>query len=204
MTEQAFHLGMKVERWEDLGTATAYTTELVYATSTGAIFYHGGTHRYVLWRRWPHNGGKVKGIGSGALARLPSLVVIGLNPSTADETTNDPTVARCINYAKRWGYGGLVMLNLFGLRSTDPKGLYDHPNPVGIGHNDWLRLMAQAGDGSVVAAWGNHGRFHGRDEEVASMLEREGVRIMALGINKTGTPKHPLYLKRDQTCVRWR
>jgi len=84
---------------------------------SGATFSTDRVYRYALWRVWD--------------AALPSFVVIGLNPSTADETENDPTIRRCIGFAKREGCGGLVMLNLFAVRATDPRVMMAHPEPIG-------------------------------------------------------------------------
>lgn len=102
-----------------------------------------------------------------ALAHLG--VICALRASTADEIENDPTVTRCIGYARTWGYGGLCMANLFASRDTDPRGMKAAPDPVGPKNDE--RLSQQAGKaGVVVAAWGTHGVHQGRDRVVRARL----------------------------------
>ena len=115
---------------------------------------------------------------------------IGLNPSTADETLDDPTIRRCQRFAQEWGSGALCMVNLFAFRATDPETMKRATDPIGPENDAYLfRLIKGASE--VIAAWGNHGTFKGRDREVN---ERFGP-FRCLGINGNGTPKHPLYLK---------
>ena len=135
-------------------------------------------YRYKLTRRWD--------------STLPYLGVIGLNPSTADETHDDPTIRRCINYAKAWGCGGLLMGNLFAFRSTDPKGLLTIEDPTGPLNDDALRSI-HAESKITLAAWGIHGKLNSRGEQVIQML----TGLFALGVTQEGFPKHPLYLKKD-------
>ena len=114
---------------------------------------------------------------------------IGLNPSKADRFQTDPTVSRCISYAKQWGYGALHMTNLFAWRDTDPAAMKRQAKPVGSKNDATLqRLAAEAG--LVVAAWGRHGAHLGRDAVVKSMLPN----LHALAVNQDGSPAHPLYL----------
>lgn len=117
-----------------------------------------------------------------------------LNPSTADERQDDPTIRRCIAYAKRWGYGGLLIGNIFAFRSTDPKGLYATPDPVGPDNDFWLDKIARQAD-RVVCGWGVHGAHMGRGERVLWWLRR--YKPMALKITAEGHPGHPLYLRAD-------
>ena len=149
---------------------------------TGATFSPCRRWRYSLWRIWSKD------------ARTATF--IGLNPSTADETQDDPTIRRCIAYARAWAYGGVIMVNLFALRSTDPKVLYQHANPVG-GYNDATILDVTRDAGIVVAAWGAHGELRGEGSRVVAMLDEHGVRLHCLGTTKGGHPKHPLYLRAD-------
>lgn len=116
-----------------------------------------------------------------------------LNPSTADAAITDPTVERCLRFARSWGAGAVEVVNLFGLRSTDPQALYQHPDPVGPDNDDAIAAAATCAT-TVVAAWGVHGALHGRGDEVAAALREAGVRLMALGETKDGHPRHPLYL----------
>lgn len=145
---------------------------------SGADFSPCRKWRYVLWRQW------------GAGDRFVSF--IGLNPSTADETKNDPTVTRCINYAKRWGFDGMYMLNIFAYRATDPRDMKAVPDPVGPG-NDAALLEYWARSEITVAAWGVHGAYRDR----AASVRRRIAGLHCLGITKDGNPKHPLYLKSE-------
>lgn len=118
-----------------------------------------------------------------------TAVFIGLNPSTADESQDDPTIRRCINFAKLWGCGSLVMLNLFAFRATDPAVMKRELEPVGVGNDEVL--MKWAKDAAfIVATWGVHGTHKGRDQEVRKLLPA----LQCLGTTKDGHPKHPLYL----------
>ena len=146
-------------------------------TDSGARFSSCRTYRYALWRVWDEDG--------------PSLNVIGLNPSTADETTDDPTIRRCIGFAKAWGYGSLVMTNLFALRSTDPRGLLTMDDPVGP-DNDQTLYVEAGSSGQSIAAWGAHPLAVARSEHVRRLLGQ--MFVECLGITKSGAPKHPLYL----------
>lgn len=137
-------------------------------------------YRYVLWRDW----------GSGLL--LPSkgtAMFIGLNPSTADEIQDDPTVRRCINFARSWGYGRLCMANIFSYRATDPKVMKLVEDPIGAENNDFLiRVASEAA--IIIAAWGVHGVHRNRGIEVSRMLPA----MYCLRQTKHGHPQHPLYL----------
>ena len=117
---------------------------------------------------------------------------VGLNPSTADETEDDPTINRCINYAKSWGYGGLCMANLFAFRATEPEDMMKALDPEGIENDKWLLKLANDA-GIVVGAWGNNGGFQNRAEKVIELLPE----MSYLKLNKTGHPAHPLYLNGD-------
>ncbi len=114
---------------------------------------------------------------------------IGLNPSTADETSDDPTLTRCINYAKYWGFGGVCMANLFAFRATKPSAMKASNDPIGRANNKWIKKLANEAD-IVVAAWGNDGSYLKRSEQVKQLLPN----LHYLKINKSGEPAHPLYL----------
>lgn len=148
-------------------------------TATGATFSPCREYRYRLWRRWD--------------ASRPSVCWVMLNPSTADEETNDPTVERCSRRALSWGYGAIEVVNLFALRSTDPKYLARHADPVGPG-NDEAILAAARGAGLVICAWGEHGNLGRRGRTVSSLLADAGLAAHALKLSKSGQPCHPLYL----------
>ena len=124
---------------------------------------------------------------------------IGLNPSTADETKPDPTVRRCIRFAKDWGYDGLIMTNLFAWRATLPRDMKAEDEPVGGENDEWLLRLAQQA-GVVVAAWGTHGTHLRRDGNVRALL---AGKLHYLRLTKDGLPSHPLYLPANLTPIRW-
>ncbi|USN99319.1 MAG: DUF1643 domain-containing protein [Phycisphaeraceae bacterium] len=124
------------------------------------------------------------------------MTIIGLNPSTATETTDDPTVRRCIRFAIREGFGRFVMLNAFGYRATDPADMKAQRDPVGPGNDEAIRRVVGDAD-LTVFAWGTHGAHLGRHDRV---LELVGPRH-CLGVTKAGLPRHPLYLRRDVAIV---
>ena len=119
--------------------------------NTGAKLSACRSYRYSLWRIWDES--------------KPYALFIGLNPSTADEVENDPTLNRCIDYAKSWGYGGVYMTNLFAFRTKDPEGMKAASDPIGPENNASLIDLAQKA-GIAIAAWGNDGAFMGRSKEV--------------------------------------
>ena len=152
----------------------------------GAKFSPCRTWRYSLWRVWDN-------------AR-PPLTVIGLNPSTADETTNDPTITRCINRARDGNFGSLLMLNIFAYRATDPAVLWDASEAGGIdiqGPGNREAFNGLGADGMAICAWGVGGAHLNQDRRVMLWLQTEGVKPYCLGVTKEGFPKHPLYLRRD-------
>lgn len=151
----------------------------------GATLDSEREYRYRLWRTWD--------------AEAPTIAFVMLNPSTADEDENDPTLRRCINYAKEWGYGRLEVANLFALRATDPDELREHPNPVGGANDVHLRKVCRRAE-KVVAAWGANGGLHGRAREVAEMLDAE---LYALDTTEDGHPVHPLYQPSDAEPEPW-
>ena len=120
------------------------------------------------------------------------VLFIGLNPSTADEEVDDPTIRRCANYAKDWGYGGFMMVNLFAYRTTLPPNLKKVKYTVGSENDKYIVILSKKAD-ITVAAWGNNGNLYSRDKQVLSLLPN----LMCLKVNKSGQPAHPLYLKKD-------
>jgi hypothetical protein len=121
---------------------------------------------------------------------------IGLNPSTATHKINDPTVTRCINYAKRWGCDGMYMLNMFGYRATDPADMKKQSDPVGARNLSYVVTTARESD-VVICCWGNHGSYRQQSVKVLSALKYAGIELHCLDVAKTGHPKHPLYLRVD-------
>lgn len=124
---------------------------------------------------------------------------IMLNPSTADAEVNDPTIRRCIALSQAWGFGALMVVNLFALRATDPRLLMSYPDPIGP-RNDVAIFDETARAGLVVAAWGIHGWRFGRGSHVRDMLARQ---LFHVGLTKQGFPRHPLYLRGDVLPQRW-
>ncbi len=143
-----------------------------------------GRYRYELIRRW----------GPGSLATF-----VMLNPSKADHKVDDPTVRKCMKFARKWGYSGIRVVNLFAWRATDPAALKKVPREdlVGPYNNDHI-LHACKSPGMVVLAWGAHGGLHGRDQEVIKVLQEKFVDYHHLGRTKHGLFRHPLFI-RDNT-----
>lgn len=148
-------------------------------------------YRYTLWREWDEpEMGLLSLVATGAFRNPGSyLMVIGLNPSTADETKDDPTIRRCIDFAKRWGFGALCMTNLFAWRDTKPANMKKAADPVGSENDHWLQECA-ASAGLIVAAWGKHGSHLGRAAQVIHLLPK----VHCLRLNGDGSPEHPLYI----------
>lgn len=133
-------------------------------------------HRYTLWREWIG--------GAGGYVQF-----IGLNPSTADDAKDDPTIRRCIGFAKSWGFSGLCMTNLFAFRATQPADMKTAADPIGP-ENDRLILECAADAGIVIAAWGAHGTYLQRDVAVRKLVPK----LHYLRLTAAGQPGHPLYL----------
>jgi hypothetical protein len=148
---------------------------------TGATIL--GPYRYTLWRVWS--------------AALPKVTFILLNPSTADATLDDPTVRRCVGFARAWGFGSLELVNLFAYRATHPYQLKTALDPVGPA-NDAAILQAVSSAQLVVVGWGTHGRLYGRDRAVLRLLPDS---VCCLGATRDGFPRHPLYLKQATAPV---
>jgi hypothetical protein len=146
---------------------------------SGAQFSRCRRWRYLLWRRWD--------------ATRPAANFLMLNPSTADEVKLDPSCTRARVYAERWGFGALIVTNLFGWRATDPDEMKAVREPVGRG-NDAAILRAAREAAVVVCAWGNHGAHKERAARVLAHLRSNDVRLSYLRLNSSGHPAHPLYL----------
>ena len=143
----------------------------------GAIFSDCGKYRYILWRKWNK--------------RKPSVMIIGLNPSKADDKIDDPTVRRCISFAKTWGYGSLYVTNLFAFKATNPVDMLNEKKPVGAENDKYIKEYQDKVD-KVVLAWGNYGSFKNRNKEILKIIELPHC----LRINKKGEPSHVLYLNK--------
>jgi hypothetical protein len=152
-----------------------------FAETASATFSRDRGYRYALTRQWGDR---------------PAAVFVMLNPSTADAFRADPTVTRCAAFARREQCGGLVIVNLFALRATDPRDLRKHPDPVGDGNDQFIREHCAAPGCLIIAAWGAHGRLRDRDQAVLSILREIPNPPRCLGQTAAGAPRHPLYLPR--------
>ncbi len=159
----------------------------ILAGETGAWFSPCRRWRYLLWRRWDET--------------KPLANFLMLNPSTADEVKLDPSCTRARLYAERWGYGALVVTNLFGWRATDPRQMKAVKDPVGR-DNDRAILAAARQAAIVVCAWGNHGAHRERSARVKALLRETSLHMLRL--NASGEPAHPLYLPAALEPARWR
>jgi hypothetical protein len=164
--------------------------EPVY-TSAGATFGGvGDMYRYTLWREWD--------------TAKPTVVFIMLNPSTADDTTLDPTLRRCLGYSMQWGYGRMEILNLFALRSTNPSKLKTCSDPVGPQNNLQISWACKR-DRLIIAGWGAHGGLYSQDLKIVNIVTRGcGKDLYCLQMTGGGFPGHPLYLKRGLEPVIYR
>lgn len=126
-------------------------------------------------------------------AALPVCNFIMLNPSTADELVNDPTVERCQRRAAEWGFGRLVVTNLFAFRATDPKEMLAVADPVGLDNDRHIAEAAREAK-LVICGWGIHGKHRGRSNAVRTLLSSLNVSLTALRLCQDGEPGHPLYV----------
>ena len=152
-----------------------------------AIFSPCGLYRTMLIRTWDDS--------------LPMLPLVMLNASTADASINDPTITRCIGFGRRDGFGGLLVGNLYGLKSTDPRGLKLVSDPFGEDNDKALSDIAAyavAHNVSVLCAWGVHGTYRNADARFLNIARHYGARLVCLGKTKGGHPKHPLYIRANQ------
>lgn len=152
-----------------------------------AVYSDCERYRYLLTRTW-HDG--------------PKALFIMLNPSTATEMQNDPTVERCERRARALGFGAFRVTNIFAFRATDPRVMRAEPDPVGP-ENDAAILKSLGWADAVVCAWGNHGLHMNRGAVVESMLRGAGARLTHLGLTGQGQPRHPLYVAYDQKPQPW-
>jgi hypothetical protein len=152
----------------------------------GAVFDESGMYRYSLWRAW-HAG-------------HPRVVFIMLNPSTADEQRNDPTIRRCIEFARAWQFGSVEAVNLFAYRTTDARELIRVDDPVGEENDRFIEKAVEI-CATIVASWGTKGGLLGRDRQVLQLLTCK-QNVYCLGVTKDGHPRHPLYVRGDTRLSR--
>ena len=157
-------------------------------TDSSAVYSDCETYRYSLTRVWQ--------------AGQPRLTFVMLNPSTATEVANDPTIERCEQRARRLGFGGFRVTNLFAFRATDPRDLRAAAEPVGADNDTTLLDSARWAD-QVIVAWGVHGIHQGRAAQVTRLLRSCDVALFHLGLSKAGHPRHPLYLPYAHAPTLW-
>jgi hypothetical protein len=164
--------------------------------NSGAVLSECRRYRYRLWRQWDES--------------RPWLTFIGVNPSTADETTDDQTIRKCVSFTKLWGFGALEMINLFAWRSPDPEALLTADNnPIGEGmKNDESIIEACERADRVVMAWGSHKKIRRllqpREDAVRlALLPKHAKELGHLGLNGDGSPRHPLYLPKSTPFQPW-
>lgn len=150
-----------------------------------------GKFRYILKRQWNND--------------KPHILFIMLNPSTADAKHDDPTLRRCMNFAAKWGYGGIEVVNLFAFRATLPRELLSAEDAVGPENDDHIR-EALGDTPDVLCAWGVDGAINDRDKAVLEILKATDPNdrlILCLEKTKNGHPKHPLYCAGNLKPIRF-
>lgn len=150
----------------------------------GAWIDPTGCYRYRLWRHWD--------------GQRPTLGFVLLNPSRADATQNDPTLRRCLGFARSWGYGGVEVTNLFAYRAVQPQILRQVTDPVGSDNDRVLQTLGDRVD-RIILAWGNGGSLYQRDRAVLRFFPMD--KVDCLGLTRSGYPRHPLYLRTDTRPV---
>jgi len=153
-----------------------------------AVYSDCESYRYLLTRTWDPAGKKV--------------LFVMLNPSTATEVQNDPTVERCERRARALGFGAFRVTNIFAWRDTDPRAMRAAADPVGPANDAAISDSCDWAD-QIVAAWGTHGAHLARGPHVARLLQDTGRPVYHLGLSKAGHPKHPLYIAYAQQPELW-
>ncbi len=153
-----------------------------------AVYSDCEAYRYSLTRVWQPEGRRV--------------AFIMLNPSTATEVQNDPTIERCEQRARRLGFGGFEVVNIFALRATDPRAMRATSDPEGADNGFFIEKAATDAD-MVIAAWGVHGAHRDQGPQMVTLLHTKGHALHHLGLTKHGHPRHPLYLPYAAQPIRW-
>jgi hypothetical protein len=156
--------------------------------SARATFSNCRKYRYTLSRTWD--------------AGLPTACWLLLNPSTADEQKLDPTLRRCVGFSRAWGFGSMVVANLFAIRSPYPRHVYAAADPVGPQNDAHIRRLTRAA-GKVIVGWGVHGAHGGRNEKIVRLLIKWNVEPWCLGLTEQGHPRHPLYVEGSTELIRF-
>ncbi|MHC0052328.1 DUF1643 domain-containing protein [Actibacterium sp. D379-3] len=163
-------------------------THLKGDAASTAVYSPCERYRYTLTRVWNPEGQKA--------------LFIMLNPSTATEVQNDPTVERCERRARALGFGGFRVTNIFAWRDTDPKKMRAATDPVGP-ENDAAILESCPWADRIICAWGTHGAHLGRGPQVERLLRATGLPLYHLGLSQAGHPKHPLYIAYARQPESW-
>lgn len=163
-------------------------THVAAGTESHAVYSPCDRYRYSLTRTWD--------------IAAPQWLFVMLNPSTATEARNDPTVERCERRARAAGAGGFAVANIFAFRATDPRAMRAEADPVGPGNDAALRGAADRAD-LILCAWGGHGAHLSRGRAVAAMLRATGRPLLHLGLTAGGEPRHPLYVGYAVTPQPW-
>lgn len=182
---------MKLNDLQNRLSSAKFISTINAKTGDVADFSECYTYRYLLSRKTPC-----------PLRWVRPALFIMLNPSTADAEKNDPTIRRCISIATAHGCTELYVLNLFALRATDPSELKKHHSPVGALNDEYINIwmdFIRNRNGVAVAAWGAHPMAKKRGREIADKFGP----FMSLGTTKNGSPRHPLYVKKDQQLVEY-
>jgi hypothetical protein len=158
------------------------------AAST-AVYSPCEAYRYLLTRVWNPEGEKA--------------LFVMLNPSTATEVQNDPTVERCERRARALGFGAFRVTNIFAFRATDPRVMRAVADPIGPGNDAAIADSAQSWADRIICAWGTHGAHLGRGAQVERLLRATGRPLFTLGLSQGGHPKHPLYIGYDRQPELW-
>ncbi len=162
---------------------TGSTPKADLRQTSGAVFSGCRHYRHLLWRSWK--------------PELGCVTFIGLNPSTADAAHDDPTIRRCRQFAADWGYGAMIMVNLFDIRATQPRMMKRKARPLSRCNDDTLLHAAAAAD-LIVASWGGHGSHLNRSQAVRDLLDHKSLQAYCFSLGKSGEPAHPLYQRRER------
>lgn len=178
----------------DLGNVMV--SEWIGTSNSGAVFDSTRLYRYSLWRRWAE-----PWLFDSPHWCNDMVLFLMLNPSTGDESENDPTINRCIQFTKDWGYNGLVVANIFAIRATDPIDMKKAGDPVGPENNRAISYFVEH-CAKIITAWGNHGIHNSRSTAIRDLLR--GRLVHHLGLTQAMEPKHPLYLKASTQPTLWK
>jgi len=143
------------------------------------FFSKDGKYRYFIIKTWDKS--------------KPRIMFIMLNPSTKHDLDSPNALSKCIEYAKIWDYGSICIVNIFAFRSNTPTGLYSERDPIGPENDKFIKIFAKHVD-MILLGWGNHGIYKNRGKEILKLLKPFENKLYCLDLNKSGEPRHPLYL----------